>query len=129
MICFGESFHSVKQSYEMDIFICYWDSQTQNVRVLYWGSEFLGHTTNNGLLNKIEDRTLMLIMKHLKQIMSPSLIQIFSHFIIVQLCNFHYFQIQCFSGSFLIENLFIIISANWLTDIFKYLLKIFCKGF
>ena len=39
---------------------------------------------------------------------------------------FHYFQIQCFEGSFLIENLFlfIIITANLLTDILKYLAKI-----
>ena len=53
----------------MDIIICYWDTQTQNVPVPYWGSEFLGHTTNNDLLNKIEDGTSMLNMKNLKQIL------------------------------------------------------------
>ena len=53
MICFDESFRFVKQPYEMEIFIGYWDTQLQNLRVRYWGLEFLGHTTNYGLLNKI----------------------------------------------------------------------------
>ena len=32
----------------------------QNVSVHYWGSELLGHTTNNDLLNKIEMEQLCL---------------------------------------------------------------------
>ena len=47
------SFRLLKQSYEMDIFIRYWNIQTQKLRVRYWGLEFLGHTTNHGLLKKI----------------------------------------------------------------------------
>ena len=64
---FGESFKSVTQSYEMDIH--YWDTQIQNVGVHFSGSEFLDHTTNNDLLNKIEDGTSMLNMKNLKLLM------------------------------------------------------------
>ena len=41
----------------MDIIIRYLDAQTQNVRVRHWGSKFLGHTTNNDLLDKSEDGT------------------------------------------------------------------------
>ena len=43
--------------------------QIQNVRVCYLGWEFWGHTTNNDLLNKIEDGTSMLTMKNLKLIL------------------------------------------------------------
>ena len=51
----------------------------------------------------------------------------FSHLIILEL----YFPIQCFEGSFLIENIFvfIIITANLLTDILKYLAKILGEVF
>ena len=69
IVSFGEIFNSVTQSYEMDIIIRYWDAQTQNVRVRYWGSKFLGHTTNNDLLDKSKDGTSMLNMKNLKQIL------------------------------------------------------------
>ena len=65
---FDESFNSVIQSFEMDIIIRYWDIEVQIVRVQYWGSEFMGHTTNKDLLIKIENRTSMLNMKNLKQI-------------------------------------------------------------
>ena len=68
VISFDESFDSVTQSCEMDIIILFWDIQAQIVRVCYWGSEFLGHTTNKNLLNKIENGTSMLNMKNLKQI-------------------------------------------------------------
>ena len=56
------------KSWEINIIIWYWDTQTQNVRFRYRGSEFLGHTTNNDLLNKIDDGTSMSNMKNLKQI-------------------------------------------------------------
>ena len=69
MICFDESFCFVKQLYEMDIFIHYWNTQTQNLRVCYSGLEFLGHYTNHGLLNKIEGVTSMLNMQNLKQLL------------------------------------------------------------
>ena len=52
----------------MDI-IHYWDTQIQNVWVRYLGSEFLGHSTNDDSLNKIEDRTSMFNMKNLKLLM------------------------------------------------------------
>ena len=63
------------------------------------------------------------ILQEKEKVVSTPLIQMFSQLIIVKLCHFHYFQIQCFAGSFLIENifLFIIISANLLTGILKYL--------
>ena len=68
IILFGESFNFLTHPYEMDIIYCYWDIQTQIARVCYWCSEFLGHTTNNYLPNKFEDRTSMLTMTNLKQI-------------------------------------------------------------
>ena len=67
--CFVIRFRLVKQSYEIDVFIRYWDIQTQNLRVHYWGLEFLGHTTNHDLLNEIENIISMLTMKKLKQLL------------------------------------------------------------
>ena len=53
----------------MDI-VYYWDTQIQNVWVRYLGSEFLGHITNDDLLNKIEERTSMFNMKNLELLMN-----------------------------------------------------------
>ena len=68
IISFGKSFNSVTQSHQMNI-IHYWDTQIQNVQVCYLGWDFCGHTTNNDLLNKIEDGTSMFTMKNLKLIL------------------------------------------------------------
>ena len=59
---------TVTQTCEIDIAIRYWDIEALIVRVRYWGSEFLGHTTNKDLLNKLENGASMLNMKNLKQI-------------------------------------------------------------
>ena len=49
------------------------------------------------------------ILQEKEKVVSTPLIQMFSQLIIVKLCHFHYFQIQCFAGSFLIENIFLFI--------------------
>ena len=53
----------------MKIVIHYRDTQAQNKQVPYWGSEFVGHTTNKDLPNKIEDGTSLLNMKNLNEIL------------------------------------------------------------
>ena len=65
---FDERFNSVTQPCEMNIIICYWETQAQNVRVCYWFLGFLGHTMNKDLLNKIENGASILNRKNLKQI-------------------------------------------------------------
>ena len=37
------------QMCEMDVYIYYWDSCNKQVKVRYWGSEFLGHAASKDL--------------------------------------------------------------------------------
>ena len=50
VISFDESLNHITQSCQMDLLLRYWDNHDQQVKVRYWDSKFLGHTTNKDLL-------------------------------------------------------------------------------
>ena len=46
---FDESLNEKTQMHKMSVYIRYWDSCNKQVKVRYWGSEFLGHETSKDL--------------------------------------------------------------------------------
>ena len=50
VVSFDESLNHTTQSCQMDLLLRYWDNHDQQVKVRYWDSKFLTHTTNKDLL-------------------------------------------------------------------------------
>ena len=50
VVSFDESLNHTTQSCQMDLLLRYWDNHDQQVKVRYWDSKFLMHTTNKNLL-------------------------------------------------------------------------------
>ena len=55
VVGFDESLNETTQSCQMDFHVRYWDSIDMQVKVRYWGSKFLGHSTNLDLADKFSD--------------------------------------------------------------------------
>ena len=53
VVSFDESLNHTTQSCQMDILLRYWDNHDQLVKVRYWISKFLIHTTNKDLLMEL----------------------------------------------------------------------------
>ena len=49
VVSFDESLNHTTQSCQMDLLLRYWDNHDQQVKVRYWDSTFLTHTTNKDL--------------------------------------------------------------------------------
>lgn len=52
---FDESMNDTLQKSEMDIHLRYWDDATQQVKVRFYDSRFLGHTKHDDLLSNFKD--------------------------------------------------------------------------
>ena len=57
VFCFDESLNEVTQTCEMDMYITYWNGNSNAVNVRYYGSSFLGHTTHQDLLHHFNSLT------------------------------------------------------------------------
>ena len=68
VFCFDESLNEVTQTCEMDIYIRYWNDNSNTVNVRYYGSSFLGHETHQDLLHHFNILTKGLDPTHLYQI-------------------------------------------------------------
>ena len=55
VVMFDESLNKSVQRSEMDIMIRFWSDEENKVRVRYWDSSFLGHTTHQDLLKNFND--------------------------------------------------------------------------
>ena len=55
VILFDESLNDVLQKSEMDFFMRYWDNNARKVKVRFFDSRFLGHTTHQDLLHNFDD--------------------------------------------------------------------------
>ena len=53
VVSFDESLNHTIQSCQMDLLLRYWDNHDQHVKVRYWVSKFLIHTTNKDLLMEL----------------------------------------------------------------------------
>ena len=51
VIGFNESLNETTQTCQMDLVVRYWDPEDEQVKVRYWDSKFLGHTTHQDLLS------------------------------------------------------------------------------
>ena len=51
---FDESLNNVMQENQMDLLIRYWDESTNKVRVQFWDSQYLGHSTHLDLVTKFD---------------------------------------------------------------------------
>ena len=54
-LCFDESLNDFTQTCQVDISIPFWSKAKKKARVHYYDSEFLGHTTKNGLLSSFNE--------------------------------------------------------------------------
>ena len=54
VVSFDESLNDITQTCQMDILIRYWDSN-DSVKVRYWTSSFLGHSTHSDLLKHFNE--------------------------------------------------------------------------
>ena len=52
---FDESLNKVTQSSEMDLYVRFWNADSNQVQSRYFGSSFLGHTTHLDLLTHFRD--------------------------------------------------------------------------
>ena len=50
----NKSTHKSAQQSEMDLLVRFWDDTNKSVKVRYWNSMFLGHTTHVDLMNSFE---------------------------------------------------------------------------
>ena len=64
VFCFDESLNQVTQTSEMDMYIRYWNGNSNAVNVRYYGSGFLGHTTQQDLLHHFNSLTKDLDSTH-----------------------------------------------------------------
>ena len=93
VFCFDESLNDVTQTCEMDMYIRYWNDNTNTVNVRYYGSRFLGHATHQDVLHHFNGLTNDLDPTHLYQISmdGPNVnIKFFEEFLQHQKkCSFH----------------------------------------
>ena len=68
VFCFDESLNEVTQTCDMDMYIRYWNDNSNTVNVLCYGSSFLGHETHQDLLHHFNSLTKDLDRTHLYQI-------------------------------------------------------------
>ena len=74
VFCFDESLNEVTQTCKMDMYIRYWNDNSNTVNIRCYGSSFLGHATNQDLLHHFNNLTKDLDPTHLYQISMDSLI-------------------------------------------------------
>ncbi|KAJ8403281.1 hypothetical protein AAFF_G00354980 [Aldrovandia affinis] len=67
-ISFDESLNRISQNEQIDFVVRYWDDDTDQVAVRYFGSEFLGCTTAADLMKGFQEGTAQLNPKSLLQI-------------------------------------------------------------
>ena len=54
-VSFDESLNEVTQTFEMDIFLRFWNKENNQVEDRYWDSKFLGHTSYQHLLSSVKE--------------------------------------------------------------------------
>ena len=67
-VLFDESLYSATQSSEMDVYVRYFDSVKNEVKVKYLGSSFMGYTTHDDLVKHFSPLLEPLDMKHMYHI-------------------------------------------------------------
>ena len=65
---FDESLNDVTQTCQMELMVRYWDINWNKVKVRYWNSKFLGHTTHTDLLHHFNDAFSGLDMSKMIQV-------------------------------------------------------------
>ena len=68
VFCFDESLNEVTQTCDMDMYIRYWNDNSNTINVRCYGSSFLGHETHQDLLHHFNSLTKYLNPTHLYQI-------------------------------------------------------------
>ena len=65
---FDERSNKVTQTCEMDLYVRYWNVACSQVKMRYFGSSFMGHGTDNDILQYFDEITKDLKPAHLYQI-------------------------------------------------------------
>ena len=60
VMSFDESLNNINQKCQMDLIVRYWDEITQRVKVRYWETSYLGHSTHTDLLEHFNKSTELL---------------------------------------------------------------------
>lgn len=67
-IAFDESLNKISEKEQIDIYIRYWDDETNKVLCQYYNSTFLGHTTAEDMLDALVLGLQPLDLKHIMQV-------------------------------------------------------------
>ena len=67
VFCFDESLNEATQTYKMDMYIKYWNDNSNTVNVHYYGSSFLGHATHQDLFHNFNSLSKDLDPTHFYQ--------------------------------------------------------------
>ena len=68
VVSFDESLNHTTQSCQMDLLLRYWDNHDQQVKVRYWDSKFLMHTTNKNMLMKFNKSVDIINLSKIMQV-------------------------------------------------------------
>lgn len=67
-LSFDESLNSFLQKEQMDLYVRFWDEESQKVVVRFFGSQYMGHTRASDLLEKLLESLEVLKPQYLLQI-------------------------------------------------------------
>ena len=101
VVGFDESLNKATQSCQMDLVMRYWDPVDQRVKVRYWDSEFLGHSTHQDLLKHYNEAIMNIDSSKILQVSmdGPSVNHKFYDCLVNHRAEINIAQLMIFIGS------------------------------